>query len=231
MIMAHSDDEGLVLPPNVAPIVAAIVPIFKSEEEEKLVAGFIDQILQRLVGVPASAGMSSGDTKLYFFDKLTNQKIIVDWRDARPGDKQYHWEQRGVPFRIEVGPRDVQQNVFVLKRRLDRGKENVSINDVSQQWLGGKLVEVHNAMVERSRTFRDQSTRSASDYDELKKIIAEQGGFVRCYFEPNREAEAKIKAETKATVRLIPFDQPSAAGKCIYSGTETRTQVLFGQAY
>jgi prolyl-tRNA synthetase len=86
-------------------------------------------------------------------------------------------------------------------------------------------------MLEKARKFRDENTRSAVDYAELKKVVAEQGGFVRCYFEPDREAEAKIKAETKATVRLIPFDQPASPGKCIFSGRETKTQVLFAQAY
>jgi prolyl-tRNA synthetase len=231
MIMAHSDDEGLVLPPNVAPVVTAIVPIFKSDEERATVKAFIDKMIQSLTGQPASVGMTFGDITNYFFDRVTNQKILVDWRDVRPGDKQYHWEQRGVPFRIEVGPRDVQQNVAVLKRRLDRGKENVSINDMSPQWLSTKLSEVHTAMLEKARKFRDENTRDAGSYDEMKKILSEQGGFVRVFFEPDKDAEAKIKAETKATVRVIPFDQSGTSGKCVYSGRETKTQVLFAQAY
>jgi prolyl-tRNA synthetase len=229
MIMAHSDDEGLVLPPNVAPIAVAIVPIFKSPEERATVKQFIDQIVERLSG--GGAALNSGEIASYFFNKLTDQKIVIDWRDARPGDKQYHWEQRGVPFRIEVGPRDVQANVCVLKRRLDRGKENISINEISPQWLKSKLDEMHTALFEKAKKFRDDSTHEASSYDEMKKILAEKGGFVRCWFEPNAEAEAKIKAETKATVRLIPFDQPAGGGKDIYTGQETKTQVLFAQAY
>lgn len=235
MIMAHSDDEGLILPPNVAPIVTAIVPIFKTDEERTMVKAFIDKMLTQLVGeaeVSAGANRKSGnDIATYFFNKATNQKIVVDWRDSRPGDKQYHWEQRGVPFRVEVGPRDVQQNVCVLKRRLDRGKETVGIADISATWLASKLAEMHQALIDRARTFRDQNTRPAGSYDEMKQILVEHGGFVRCYFEPGRDAEAKIKAETKATVRCIPFDQPQTPGKCIYSGRETRTEVLFAQAY
>jgi prolyl-tRNA synthetase len=231
MIMAHSDDEGLVLPPHVAPIVVAVVPIFKSDEERATVKAFVDQVVARLCGQDASATLTAGEVSSYFFDKSTAQKIVVDWRDTRPGDKQYHWEQRGVPFRIEVGPRDVAQNVCVLKRRLDRGKETVSLSEVSSAWLSSKLHEVHAAMLERARTFREQNTRDASTYDEMKKILAEQGGFVRCFFEPDRGAEAKIKAETKATVRCIPFAQPGSAGACIYSGKQTTTQVLFAQAY
>ena len=235
MIMAHSDDEGLIVPPNVAPVVTAIVPIFRTDEERAIVTVFIDKMLMQLVGpdeIAAAAKRKTGDDiTSYFFNKVTNQKIVVDWRDARPGDKQYHWEQRGVPFRIEVGPRDVQQSLCVLKRRLDRGKENVSIGDISPQWLSSKLAELHTALLERARKFRDENTRQAASYDEMKKILAEQGGFVRCYFEPDQAAEAKIKADTKATVRCIPFDQPAASGKCIYSGRETKVQVLFALAY
>jgi prolyl-tRNA synthetase len=233
-IMAHSDDEGLVLPPNVAPVVVAIVPIFKSDEERATVAGFVDQLLARIIGGPASAGGSRAPDSIHshFFDKLTNQKLVVDWRDARPGDKQYHWEQRGVPFRIEVGPRDVQSNAFVLKRRLDRDKVTVNLSEVtSSQWLRDKLSHVHAAMLDRARTFRDQNTRAAGSLEEMKKILDARGGFVRTYFEPDRATEMRIKEQTKATVRCIPFDQPPAAGKDIVKWKETNTQVLFAQAY
>jgi prolyl-tRNA synthetase len=235
MIMAHSDDEGLVLPPHVAPVVVAIVPIFKSDEERTAVEGAINLLLEQLVGaeeIKAASKRKSGDAvSSYFFDKATGQKIVVDWRDSRPGDKQYHWEQRGVPFRIEVGPRDVQQNVCVVKRRVDRGKETVQIGGMNPAWLRLKLDEIHQLLIEKARKFRDENTRDASTYNEMKQILNEHGGFVRCYFEPDRDAEAKIKAETKATVRCIPFQQPQQSGTCIYSGRETKTQVLFAQAY
>ncbi len=231
MIMAHSDDEGLIIPPNVAPTVTAIVPIFKSDEEKEAVRGFIDQLLEKL-GVPASAGMKQSDGIVsYFFNKYTHQKIVVDWRDARPGDKQYHWEQRGVPFRMEVGPRDVAGGVFVLKRRLDREKEITPLASVSAAWLSDKLTAMQAALFDRAKKFRDDNTRTAATYEEMKQILEKDGGFVKVYFEPNEAAEAKIKTETKATVRCIPFDQPSTPGKCIVSGAETKTQVLFALAY
>jgi len=232
MIMAHSDDEGLILPPNVAPVVAAIVPIFKTPEEKAQVREFIDKVLTGLTGGTKSIGEQGGeDIVSYFFNKQTHQKVVVDWRDARPGDKQYHWEQRGVPFRMEVGPRDVAGGVFVLKSRLSRDKMITPIADVTPAWLTEKLAAMHTTLLEKARTFRDQSTRPASSYDEMKAILEKDGGFVRCYFEPDADAEAKIKTETKATVRCIPFDQPDVAGKCIFSGKETKTQVLFALAY
>lgn len=231
MIMAHSDDEGLVLPPAVAPNVLAIVPIFRSDEEREKVRGFISKIVDALLPVQRRQRFMTGDVESFIFDPFTSQRLIVDWRDARPGDKQYHWEQRGVPFRIEVGPRDVDSNAFVLKKRLDRSKATVPLADISGDWLRSQLAETQVAMLDRARQFRDASTHRAGSYDELKQLLAAKGGFVRCYFEPDRDVETKVKEETKATVRCIPFDQPTSPGKCIVTGKETKTEVLFALAY
>ncbi|HEX8342478.1 MAG TPA: proline--tRNA ligase, partial [Tepidisphaeraceae bacterium] len=126
MIMAHSDDDGLVLPPRVAPVALAILPVFKNDEEKAQVSAFVDAIVEKLVGteeVASAAKRQSRDIQGFFFDKVTHQQIVVDGRDARPGDKNYHWEQRGVPLRLEVGPRDVAAGAALMKRRLDRAKE------------------------------------------------------------------------------------------------------------
>jgi prolyl-tRNA synthetase len=235
MIMAHSDDEGLIIPPAAAPTVVAIVPIFKSDEERKLVAEFADKVVSALCGADELAAaanrLSSDGIRSYFFDKVTGQKIVVDWRDSRPGDKQYHWEQRGVPLRIEIGPRDVAGGTAMLKRRLDREKLSVALGELSPAWLREKLQQIQAVMFEKARAFRDQNTRDAGSYDELKQILAEQGGFVRAWFKPDRAAEAKIKEQTKATVRCILPGEPGQSGKCIYSGEATDSRVLFAQAY
>ncbi|MBC8107382.1 MAG: proline--tRNA ligase [Anaerolineae bacterium] len=229
-IMAHSDDEGLVLPPRVAPIVGAIVPIFRSPEEETKVRGFIDQLVASLIGGELNKFAQHGIDS-YLFDPSTEQRLIVDYRDARPGDKQYHWEQRGVPFRMEVGPRDVDAGAFVLKSRIEGGKEPVKLADASRQWFRDKLDAAHQTLIAKAKAHREANTRDASSYDELKTIIKEQGGFVRCFFKPDKSNEAKIKTETKATVRCIPFDQPGTSGKDIFTGEETNVHVLFAQAY
>lgn len=234
MIMAHSDDDGLVLPPRAAPIVCAIIPVYKGDDERATVMAFIDRIVEKLVGEQerdASVARTTGEIKQYFFNKQTHQRVIVDTRDTRPGDKQYHWEQRGVPFRIEVGPRDVAAGAGLVKRRLDRGKETVSVDTFSPEWLTAKLEQVHQMMYDKALAFQKQSTRDATTYDQMKQILDQQGGLVRCYFIPDKEAEAKIKSETKATVRCIPLDQPGTQGVCIYSGKPTTTQVLFALAY
>ncbi len=232
MIMAHSDDEGLVLPPRVAPDVAAVVPIYKSPEDEQKVRGFVEKLIGKLAGDNAHR-ISRHGMESYLFNPATEQRIVVDFRDARPGDKHYHWEQRGVPFRFEVGPRDVDAAALVLKSRLGGGaKEIIKLDDIaSPQWLQEKLDAAHAALFDKAKKYRDENTRPAASYDEMKKILAEQGGFVRCYFIPDRANEAKIKEETKATVRCIPFDQPATPGKCVYTGKETTTEVLFAQAY
>ena len=163
--------------------------------------------------------------------QVTGQKIVVDWRDAAPGDKQYHWEQRGVPFRIEVGPRDVQRDVCVLKRRLDRGKETIALADLSPAWL---VPNWRKCIPHCSKRRGHSATRipaTPARYDEMKTDTRRPWWICALYFEPDKEAEAKIKAETKATVRCIPFDQPAQPGKCVYSGRETATRVLFAQAY
>jgi len=230
MIMAHSDDEGLIVPPRVAPTLLAIVPIYKTDEERAAVSEFIDRLVASICGAEAKRQVA-GDIHSYFFDLSTHQKVVVDWRDSRPGDKQYHWEQRGVPLRIEVGPRDVQGGAFVLKNRLSRDKLIVKLDEISPAWIKAKLEEMHHALFERARKFRDDNIRHAGTYDELKQILAEKGGFVQCFFKPDRISEAKIKEQTKATVRCIPFDQSGAEGNCIFSGEPTRTQVLFALAY
>jgi prolyl-tRNA synthetase len=173
LIMAHSDDDGLVIPPRVAPQVAVVVPIHRTDEERARVHAFVGEILARLVGdeeVQRVDRLDTGtDLKSYFFDKFTHQRVGVDWRDSRPGDKHFHWEQRGVPFRIEVGPRDVDQRSFVLKHRLGREKETVSLDSVSAAWLSAKLEAAQRSLYERARAFRDENTHRAADYDELKK--------------------------------------------------------------
>ena len=235
LIMAHSDDDGLILPPRVAPTVVAIVPIFKTDDEKAKVRAYIDRVLNALVGedevAACKARLVAGGIVRCFFDRVSDQSIVIDWRDNRPGDKHFHWEQRGVPFRIEVGPRDVDAGSVVVKKRLDRSKEVVKLADLSGDWLRAKLDGVQAEMFERAAKFRDENTRRASSYDELKSILADKGGFVRCFFEPGADAEAAIKGETKATVRCIPLDTLEQRGKCIYSGKQDAPEVIFAIAY
>src|SRR4051794_1572870 len=175
MIMAHSDDEGLVVPPRVAPDVAAIVPIYKSPEDEAKVRAFVDRIVAALTGGGDGGKIERHGIDSYVFDPAPEQRIVADFRDARPGDKHFHWEQRGVPFRVEVGPRDVDAGAFVLKTRIDGIKQTIPLAEVKgRQWLQSRLDAAHAALFEKARAFREASTRDAGSYDEMKKMLKEQ---------------------------------------------------------
>lgn len=236
MIMAHSDDDGLVVPPRVASVVATIIPIWRKDEDRAQVAEYIDTLLEKLVGAEELAAsrkrLASGGLHSVFFDKHTHQRIVVDWRSVRPGDKQFHWEQRGVPYRIEVGPRDVEKGAMVVKSRLDRNdKQFVDRDALSHEWLAGLLEQTQQRLFDRAAAYRDENIRDASSYEEMKALLDEHGGFVRCFFEQGAEREKVIQDETKATVRCIPFEQSGKRGPCIITGQETGTEVLFAQAY
>ncbi len=211
VVMTHSDDAGLVLPPKVAPVQVVVIPVYKSAEERTTVMAAVNALFSDLKG---------------------RFRVKVDDRDnLRPGAKYFEWEQKGVPLRLEVGPRDVDAGAFVLKSRYDGSKTTIKLEEVTPGWLRGKLEAAHELLYRRALTFRENNTRRANTYDELKQILKEHGGFVRCYFKPGREQEARIKDQTKATVRCIPFDQPGKPGKCVYTGEETETEVLFALAY
>jgi prolyl-tRNA synthetase len=235
LIMAHSDDEGLILPPRVAPTLVAIIPIFKTPEEQKTVGEACLKAAGALCGddaVQAAQQRQGGrDILSVFYDRVTTQSVIIDSRDNRPGDKQFHWEQRGVPLRIEIGPRDVAAGACVVKNRVTGQKETVKLDDLSGDWLRERLDAAQAELFARAKKVRDDNTHRAGSYDELKKLIAEKGGFVRCFFQPDKQAEAKIKEETKATVRCIPFDAQGKTGKCVYSGAEGAPEVIFAIAY
>ena len=231
LIMVHSDDEGLVLPPRVAPDVAAIVPIYRGPEEEQKVRAFVEKLIAALTEGRETNQISRHGVESWLFNPQTQQRIVADFREARPGEKHFHWEQRGVPFRLEVGPRDVDAGTLVLKGRIDGSKETIKLADVNERWLPARLEAAHQALFQKARKYLDSNTHWADTYDQMKQILAEKGGFVRCYFNPDRANEAKIKEQTKATVRCVPFDQPGTSGKDIFTGQETSTQVLFAQAY
>lgn len=236
LIMSHSDDDGLVLPPKVSPYVAAIVPIFRKEEEKNRVHEFINKAMTALLGpeeVEASEKrFGNNQIQQLFYNQATSQQIVVDKRDTmRPGDKHWFWTQRGVPLRIEVGPRDVDAGHVVVKSRLDGSKEIVPLEKLTKEWLDAKLENMQKALFEQALARRDSSIAVANSYQELKDHF-EQGrrGFLRCRFNPGKEAEAQIKADTKATVRLIVTDT-ATPGTCIYSGEPSTTEVIFAIAY
>ncbi len=210
VIMVHGDSSGLILPPRVAPYQVVIVPIWRKEADRASVSEVVTRIEKMLKG------------------KI---RVKVDMSENTPGWKFNEWEMRGVPVRMEIGPRDVQNNSVVLVRRDNRAKEGVSI-DALETVLPGLLEEVQQALLQRAREFLKNNTFVTDDYEEFKQII-ERRGFARVKWAEDSAAELAIKEETKATLRVIPFDQPEGgvSGKSIYTGKPATCEAIFGRAY
>lgn len=214
IIMAHGDDQGLILPPKLAPVQVIVVPIWKSgSADEKAKVLEVVEKMKRVLG-----------------EKV---RLEVDARDEySPGWRFNEWELRGVPVRIEIGPKDIQKNQVVLARRDTKEKLFVPQEQLAEK-VQALLDEIQRNLFERAKKFRDESTVELSDYGEFKAFMEGEGsrGFVRAYWCGVRECEAQIKAETKATTRCIPFDQDSKPGKCIHCGKEAREKAIFAKAY
>ncbi len=209
--MVHGDKSGLILPPRVAPYQVVIVPIWRKEADKAAVNELVTRIEKMLKG---------------------KVRVKVDLSDNTPGWKFNEWEMRGVPVRMEIGPRDVQNNSVVLVRRDNRAKEIVSL-DALEERLPILLEEVQQALFQRALEFREKNTYYTDSYEEFKQIIAEKRGFVRVKWAEDSEAELAIKEETKATLRVIPFDQPEGGvqGKCFYTGKPATCEAIFARAY
>src|SRR6516165_7269130 len=207
LLMTHSDDQGLVLRPRLAPIHAVIVPIFRKPEEKQATTAAANQLAAALRDLPLGPWLN--------YQPLV---IKVDDRDQyQPGYKFNEWELRGVPVRIELGSRDLEKNACVLARRDLPGKEakemNVPLAGAPSR-VGEMLQAMQKDLFERARRFRDANTHVVNSYDDFKKKIEEPGGFFLAHWDGTRETEGRIAAETKATIRCIPFDRRSEPGKC-----------------
>ncbi|MCA9907664.1 MAG: proline--tRNA ligase, partial [Anaerolineae bacterium] len=213
VIMAHGDEKGLRLPPKLAPYQVVVVPIFRNDDERSAVLSAIEPIKQALV----DAGI----------------RVWVDKReDLSPGFKFNDWEMRGVPVRLEVGPKDVANNVVVAARRDVPGRDGK--RTLPQEGLAANvsalLDEVHNGLLAQATAFRDANIHDVSTYDELKQVV-ETGGFARGWWEEDAENEKRIKAETQATHRCYPLEQPGGEGECLLTGRKTKRVALFAKAY
>ncbi len=211
LIMAHSDDEGLVCPPRLAPIQVVVVPIYKGDAERPRVLEAIDRIVAGWEG---------------------RFRVKVDDRDQlTPGFKFNEWECKGVPVRVEVGPRDLEKGTVAMARRDVPGRAGKQF--VPQEGLAdtiSKLLDdIHRSLFERARRFQEEHTLEVATYDELKEAI--ETGFARAYWAGSSEDEDRVQQETRATIRAVPFEQPEQAGKCVLTGREARRVVVFGRAY
>ncbi|MFY0628289.1 MAG: proline--tRNA ligase [Reichenbachiella sp.] len=213
LIMAHSDDFGLVLPPKLAPFQVVIVPIFKGDEQFDEISGVAQKIIKSL----RAKGISVK------FDKRKTHK---------PGWKFAEYELKGTPVRIAIGPKDLENGTVEVARRDLLEKNVMPLDDNFANQIGELLENIQKTIFNKALKFREESTHMVDTYDEFKKIIeSEKGGFVYAHWDGTEETEEKIKDETKATIRCIPIDQKLEEGKCIYSGKPSKGRVVFAKAY
>jgi prolyl-tRNA synthetase len=211
LVMAHSDDAGLVLPPKLAPFQVVIVPIFRSEEELAQISEYVAALTKEL--------------------KAKNIRVKYDNRDTqRPGFKFAEYELKGIPLRVAIGGRDLANGTVELARRDTKTKETVQQAGLADV-IDNLLVEIQSNIYQKALNFRTENTREANSYEEFKKMLDETPGFISAHWDGTPETEERIKQETKATIRCIPLDNKLEAGTCILSGKPSTQRVLFARAY
>ena len=216
LIMAHSDDNGLVIPPKLAPIQVVIVPIFKTDEQLAQITDKVEQIRKALI----AQGIS----------------VKFDIRDSlSPGFKFADWELRGVPVRLAIGPKDLENDTVEVSRRdKERSEEGAKQYLKTEEVISGMaalLDDIQQNIYQKALNFRTSMITKVDSYDDFKKVLDEKGGFIMAHWDGTNESEEKIKEETKATIRCIPLDAEEEDGKCIYSGKASKRRVVFARAY
>ena len=210
LIMAHSDDKGLVLPPKLAPIECVIVPIYRSDEEKATVLEKANQLKNALAA---------------------EYSVKLDDRDQyKPGYKFSEWEVKGVPVRIELGPRDVASGQVVLVRR-DNGEKQTCEMDAVVGTVGQALEDIQQGLYDNALDFRAQNTKKIDSYDEFKDFVRSDSGFALIHWAGSREDEERMQQETKATIRCIPLEAEEEHGKCILTGKPSSRRVVAARAY
>jgi prolyl-tRNA synthetase len=211
LVMAHSDDQGLVLPPKIAPLQVVIVPIYKGEDQKKLIDEKAGEIVENL--------------------KRLGIRVKYDDNDNnRPGWKFAEYELKGVPVRLALGARDLEKNVVEIARRDTKEKKVVQLDGIAQ-YVDGLLLEIQHQMYHKAKTFQQENIREANSWAEFEQLLDDKGGFVSAHWDGTAATEEAIKEKTKATIRCIPLDNPQEAGVCILTGKPSTQRVLFARAY
>ncbi|MCK9220098.1 MAG: proline--tRNA ligase [Bacteroidales bacterium] len=211
LIMSHSDDNGLVLPPKLAPIQVVIVPIFKNAEQLSLISDVI---------LPVKKALEAKGISVKYDDRDTQ----------KPGWKFAEYEFKGIPVRLTVGPRDIEQGTVEVARRDTLEKEVLQIKDIENK-ISNLLDQIQKNLYDRAFAFRENNTTRVDSWKEFKEVLDTKGGFISAHWDGTSETEEKIKAETKATIRVIPFNNVLENGSCVFSGKPSTQRVLFARAY
>ena len=211
LVMAHSDDDGLVLPPRIAPLQVVIVPIYKGDEQKQQIDLKVKEIIQQL---------KSNSISVKYDDSDNN----------RPGWKFAEYEMKGVPVRIAIGARDLQNNVAEVARRDTKEKQSVSLDGITNH-IKQLLEDIQQNLYSRALKYREDNTTKADTWAEFEKLLDEKGGFISAHWDGTAETEDAIKDKTKATIRCIPLKNEKEEGKCILTGKPSSQRVLFARAY
>jgi prolyl-tRNA synthetase len=211
LVMAHSDDHGLVLPPKLAPFQVVIVPIYRSEEQLNAITEKVDVIIEKL--------------------KARGISVKFDFSDAKkPGWKFAEYELKGVPVRLAVGPRDLENGTIEVARRDTLTKEVVNVDGIDQ-YIEDLLENIQKSIYNKALDFRTEKTTVVDTWDEFKEVLKNKGGFISAHWDGTSETELQIKDETKATIRCVPLDAIEEEGTCVYSGKPSNKRVLFALSY
>jgi prolyl-tRNA synthetase len=211
LVMAHSDDEGLVIPPRIAPLQVVVIPIYKGDEQKTEIDAKANDLVKELKAKGIRVKYDNGDNQ-------------------RPGWKFAQYELKGVPVRIALGARDLANNNAELARRDTREKKTVSMDGLSET-IVSLLDEIQRAMFDKALSFREQRITKVDTWDEFEKVLKEKGGFISAHWDGTAETEEMIKEKTKATIRCIPLNNPKEEGKDILTGKPSEQRVLFAVAY
>lgn len=211
LVMAHSDDDGLVLPPRIAPLQVVIVPIYKGEEQRAKIGSKADEIITQL--------------------KALGIRVKYDDNDnARPGWKFAEYEMKGVPVRLALGARDLENNVVEIARRDTKEKTTISLDNAVEH-IKQLLGDIQQNLFNKAKTYQQEHTTEANSWEDFEKLLDEKGGFVSAHWDGTPETEEAIKEKTKATIRCIPLNNKQEEGKCILTGRPSPQRVLFARAY
>jgi prolyl-tRNA synthetase len=209
--MAHSDDDGLILPPRIAPLQVVIVPIYKGDEQKEKIGAKANEIITQL--------------------KALGIRVKYDDNEnARPGWKFAEYELKGVPVRLALGARDLESNLVEVARRDTKEKQSISLDNVIEH-IKNLLEEIQQNLFNKAAAYRKEHTTTADSWEEFEKLLDEKGGFVSAHWDGTAETEEAIKEKTKATIRCIPLNNPQEEGRCIFSGKPSKERVLFARAY
>lgn len=211
LVMTHSDDKGLVLPPNLAPIQVVIVPIYRTDEQLDAISEQVNALMTELIKLGVSVKFDNRDTQ-------------------KPGFKFAEWELKGVPVRIAVGPNDLENGTYEVARRDNLSKEVISKEGI-EFYVQELLVTIQNDLYSNALNYRDSHITEVNSFEEFKEVLETKGGFISAHWDGTAETEEKIKDVTKATIRCIALDRVEELGSCVFTGNSSNGRVLFAKAY